>query len=209
MSRFLGKVLSSNVVGPQNTLNKTLALSTQSKTWLGVKRFVRKFYPGYFNFRYLNFIGGPTGYGPIFSYAFSSFKHVESPLLFEDSKIQELFETAEKARYLAASLVSVDCAELVTIDSFRENYPFTSAYAKIQKMIVNKDRYLEGTSGFYRDEIENSFRKLENYTQAYDACLLMASFAEEIKLFIQRLYNLPKINRFKRTLNKVFIKYLT
>ncbi len=78
----------------------------------------------YFNFRYLN----TTAFNsekPVYAYSLAKFSQVHSPLFFRESKMHELFESAEKGKYLSAVLTSIDTSELTTVDSYKENYPFT------------------------------------------------------------------------------------
>lgn len=73
-------------------------------------------------------------------------------------------------------------------------------FAKFNRMIKNKENYTKNLDGFYLTEVEKCFESLEKFCQVYSAIFMMASFAEEIKLFINRAYINPK----KVTLRSVF-----
>ena len=101
------------------------SLSNIPKCILSLKKALRGIWPGYFAFRYLNTFSIKS-YGPVGSYSMSHWKNVKSPLIFKESKYIELFEAAEKSKFIAASLISVDISEVnSSIDSYREGYPFT------------------------------------------------------------------------------------
>ena len=100
-------------------------LSSASNYIFSLKKALRGVWPGYFAFRYLNTFSIKS-FGPVGSYSVSRWKNVTSPLMFKESKYIELFEMAEKSKYIAANLVSVDIADVSSaIDSYREGYPFT------------------------------------------------------------------------------------
>jgi hypothetical protein len=92
---------------------------------LNLKKNLRNLWSGYFGFRYLNSFS-IKNLGPVSSFSVNRWKSVSSPLLFEETKYIELFEAAEKSKFIAASLLSVDICEVNTsLDSYREGYPFT------------------------------------------------------------------------------------
>jgi hypothetical protein len=67
-------------------------------------------------------------------------------------------------------------------------------------MIALKEKYTYNLDGYYLQEIENAFEKIENYCKVYTAIFQMASLAEEIKLLINRAYINPK----KKTVRHIF-----
>jgi hypothetical protein len=92
---------------------------------LELKNYFRNLWKGYFFYRYL-FKSPSKQLGPIFRYSEQNWSKVSSPLFFEESSYAELFESADKAKLIAASLLSVDISEVSSsIDSFREGYPYT------------------------------------------------------------------------------------
>jgi hypothetical protein len=90
---------------------------------------LRNLFKGYYNYRYLNSTGG-LNFGKYFQFSVDEYTKQPKALSFYDSKIQELFELADKSKFLGASLLSVSINELNIIDSYKENYPFT--------VIINK-----------------------------------------------------------------------
>jgi hypothetical protein len=100
-------------------------LPNTAKYTLFFKNKARSLWGGYFGFRYLAASSIKTN-GPVISYSYNRWKNNTSPLLFEESKFIELFEAADKSKLIAASLLSVDIADVNTsIDSYREGYPYT------------------------------------------------------------------------------------
>lgn len=71
--------------------------------------------------KYLGFQGNPS------IVDFNTYKHLGAlrPLWNHESRLQELFEMADKSKYVAANMVGVDFSEMITIDSYKEVYPFT------------------------------------------------------------------------------------
>ena len=55
-----------------------------------------------------------------------------------------------------------------------------------------------------KTEIEYCFKPIENYIQVYETTMLLNSFSEELKLFINRLYVTPK----RKNLKTLFVKNL-
>jgi len=93
--------------------------------YLRLKSFFRGLGSFYFNLRFLNVLRKPNN-GEVYKYSFNQWRHPNSPLIFQESKINDLFEYASKSRYLSSSLLAVDIAELTSsIDSYKEGYPFT------------------------------------------------------------------------------------
>jgi hypothetical protein len=82
----------------------------------------------YFKLRYLNLTNIDTN-GQVYKNSLDHYINNPSPLFYSESKMQELFEYSEKAKFLGASLVSIDIAETSTVDSYKENYPYTVTYA--------------------------------------------------------------------------------
>lgn len=91
---------------------------------LNFKKVVRGIYKGYFNLRYLN-TRSVFPFSQIFQYSADTHNKDTRPLLNHDSKMQELFEFSDKAKFLSASLLSISFNEVSTVDSYKENYPFT------------------------------------------------------------------------------------
>lgn len=95
---------------------------------LFIKSKLRSLWSGYFSFRYLNTtaLSNVNNYSPVFKYSFKKWQNPTSPLLFEESKYIELFEAADKSKYIASTLLTVDISEVSSVlDSYREGYPFT------------------------------------------------------------------------------------
>lgn len=46
-------------------------------------------------------------------------------------------ELAEKSKYLAANMVSIDICEIANLDNFKEAYPFTVRIVIIMFMLIN------------------------------------------------------------------------
>ena len=104
-------------------------LSKASANVFSFKKSLRNLWSGYFSFRYLNSFS-VKNFGPVSGFSFNRWKSVSSPLLFEETKYIELFEAAEKSKFIAASLLSVDISEVnSSLDSYREGYPFTVNYS--------------------------------------------------------------------------------
>lgn len=74
--------------------------------------------------RYLNVLFAPKK-GDIYKHSFKEYALPRTRLKFGDSKLEELFEMADKAEYLAASMLEIDLAELSSTDNFKENYTYT------------------------------------------------------------------------------------
>ncbi len=104
------------------------SLSKTSNYIFNIKQRLRNLWSGYFGFRYLNSTS-VKNFGQVFSFSYNRWRNVSSPLIFEESKYIELFEAADKSKFIAASLLSVDISEVnSSIDNFREAYPFTVTY---------------------------------------------------------------------------------
>ncbi len=114
-----------------NTLRKSLnnrnvfLTTPAAKFKLYFKSAFRTLFGWTFKYRYLNSSKMISGYGPVFKYSFDKYKNSSNPLFFEESRMIDLFETSEKVKYLSATLINVDSSELIVLDSFRENYPYT------------------------------------------------------------------------------------
>ncbi len=92
---------------------------------LKVKSMLRKtFGLTYFKFRYLNAMNVNLS-GQVYKNSFDYYTNNVSPLYFSESKMQELFELADKAKFLSASLIQIDIQEVNTIDNFKEGYQYT------------------------------------------------------------------------------------
>ncbi len=78
----------------------------------------------YFKYRYLNTLNLSLN-GQVYKNSIDHFINNPSPLNFPESKFQELFELADKVKFLSASLIQIDIMELNTMDSFKEGYPYT------------------------------------------------------------------------------------
>ena len=89
---------------------------------------VRGLWGGYFSFRYLNTnkLSDNKKYDAVLNYSFDKWRNPISPLFNKQSKFVELFEAADKSKFISASLIAVDISEVSSnIDSYREGYPFT------------------------------------------------------------------------------------
>ena len=85
----------------------------------------------YFRFRYLNAFGLNLNHGQIYKSALDYYKTNNSPLVFSESKMQELFEYSDKAKFLSASLISIDFSECGVLDNYKEGYPYTVILIKL------------------------------------------------------------------------------
>jgi hypothetical protein len=92
---------------------------------IGIKRvFRRTFGSIYFKFRYLN-ASNISLNGQVYKNSFDYYTNNVSPLYFSESKMQELFELADKAKFLSASLIQIDIQEVNTVDNHKEGYQYT------------------------------------------------------------------------------------
>ena len=91
----------------------------------------------YFKFRYLNTFNIGLN-GQVYKNSIDYYMKNPSPLNFPESKYQELFEIADKVKFLSASLIQIDINELNTVDSFKEGYPYTVIFS-----IKNRDHMLK------------------------------------------------------------------
>jgi len=89
-----------------------------------IRIYLKKLFPLYYNLRYLNvfYLSKP---GEIYKYSFEKYSNQRTTLFLEDSKFEELFELADKSEFLAASMLEIDLAEIISTDNFKENYTFT------------------------------------------------------------------------------------
>jgi hypothetical protein len=88
------------------------------------RNFRSLFGPLYYKLRYLNTNNVNTD-GQVYKTSMDHYINNPSSLFFSESKMQELFEYADKAKFLGASLLSIDISEINVIDSYKENYPYT------------------------------------------------------------------------------------
>ena len=110
-----------------NTICKSSKTSNinSSKNYLLLKSKLRSLWSSYFNFRYLN-VFSRVNNGEVYKYSFNDWKHPSSPLFFQETKFNDLFEFASKAKLLSASFLAVDVVEVsASIDNYKEGYPFT------------------------------------------------------------------------------------
>lgn len=115
-------------------VNDTTSKESQKLNYLQIIKYhLSRPYAFYFNIRYLNIIFTLNSLWPyqnikkgyIYKNSLREFGCGRTSLMFEDSKLEELFELADKAEYLAASMLEIDLAELNPTDNFKENYTFT------------------------------------------------------------------------------------
>lgn len=104
--------------------NSSSVMSPRTKNLIVLKNIVRSIGAKLYNFRYLNTLNFASD-KPVYAYSLFKYKHGNSPMFFRESKVHELFESSDKAKYLAATLISIDSSELGTVDSYKDNYPFT------------------------------------------------------------------------------------
>ena len=110
-----------------NTICKSSTASSKKSIskYLLVKSKLRGVWSSYFNFRYLN-IFSKSNNGQVYTHSFNDWRHPTSPLLFQESKFNDLFEFASKSKLISASLLAVDIIEVSgSIDCYKEGYPFT------------------------------------------------------------------------------------
>ena len=114
------KSSSNKICKSATTINKN-----STKNYLLLKSKLRNLWSSYFNIRYLNVFGRENN-GEVYKYSFNDWKHPSSPLFFQETKFNDLFEFASKAKLLSASLLTVDVVEVsASIDCYKEGYPFT------------------------------------------------------------------------------------
>lgn len=178
---------------------------------LTIKRTLRNtFGNNYFKLRYLNSMNVKLD-GQVYKNSIDSYTNNVSPLFFSESKIHELFEVADKAKFLSASLIQIDIQEVNTIDNYKEAYPYTvyinnyqTPYAKILKMIKYRDLYLMNQPDYLKVEIEKCFEKLENYIKVYETIFLLSSYSEDLKLYVGRLSNIKQKESLINIITKVY-----
>lgn len=169
-----------------------------------IKRLFRQSFGSfYFKFRYLNALNVNLK-GQVYKNSFDHYTKNISPLYFSESKMQELFELADKAKFLSASLIQIDIQEVSSIDNYKEGYTYTAPYAKFLKMLHYKELYLANDEPeYFKAEIEKCFDKLEEYVKVYEAIFLLSSYSEELKLYMGRLANLKQKESLLNILTKV------
>ncbi len=176
-----------------------------SRYSIGIKRLLRQTFGSfYFKFRYLNKSNISLN-GQVYKNSFEGYNNNLSPLFFSESKMQELFELADKAKFLSASLIQIDIQEINSVDNYKEGYLYTAPYAKFLKILRYKDLYLTNEPDYFKAEIEKCFEKLENYIRVYETMFLLSSFSEEIKLFQGRLANIKQKESLINIITKVII----
>jgi hypothetical protein len=90
-----------------------------------IKRLLRQTFGSfYFKFRYLNALN-VNFKGQVYKNSFENYSKNISPLYFSESKVQELFELADKAKFLSASLIQIDIQEVNSVDNYKEGYQYT------------------------------------------------------------------------------------
>jgi hypothetical protein len=120
---FQGKPIFKNFLSKIE--NSDYFTKTLQKVNLSYKQNIRKFFgPIYFKLRYLNLTNIDTN-GQVYKNSLDHYINNTSSLFFSETKIQELFEYSEKSKFLSASLLEIDVSELATVDSYKENYPYT------------------------------------------------------------------------------------
>ncbi len=89
-----------------------------------IKNNYRRLFLFYYNLRYLNvlFLRKKK---EIYRFSYENFVKSRAFIFMQDSKFEELFEMADKAEYLAASMLEIDLSEVNPSDNFKENYIFT------------------------------------------------------------------------------------
>jgi hypothetical protein len=108
------------------------------------KTFRNLFGAFYFKLRYLNLTNIETN-GQVYKHSLDYYINNTNSLFFTESKMQELFEYSDKAKFLSASLLSIDISEINTIDSFKENYPYTVLLLNPGAICkIPKDPFTEG-----------------------------------------------------------------
>ena len=63
--------------------------------------------------------------GEIYDHSYKKYFFQSNFFFNEETRMHELFELAGKADFIAASMLQVDFSELSSVDTFKENYPFT------------------------------------------------------------------------------------
>jgi len=108
-----------------NTICKMASSDKSIKRYQFLKTKLRSLWGGFYNVRYLNVFQRPNN-GSVYQYSYNKWINPTSPLLFQESKFSDLFEYASKSKYLSASMLAVDITEVSSsIDTYKENYPFT------------------------------------------------------------------------------------
>ena len=112
-----------------NCLKSSAICNSSSKKYINnyicLKSKIRGLWSSYFNLRYLNIFRKPNK-GIVYQHSFNQWKNPASPLVFQESKFDDLFEYASKSKLLSASMIDVDIVEVSgSIDNYKEAYPFT------------------------------------------------------------------------------------
>lgn len=83
-------------------------------------------------------------------------------------------------------------------------------YAKFHQILNKKQYYLQlDDDDYYKEEVNNCLKDLENFNKVYDTVFLLSSFSEEVKMFSQRIYNHPQKLFIKTALATVSILTIT
>ena len=119
-----------------------------------------------------------------------------------DQYVNEIFEMKDKSKYIAASLVSKDITELGSLDNFKEDYPYTSSYARCLNLLKSRSYIEKKQPEYIRQDLAKAFSSIENYIKVYETIFLLNSFSEELKLLIQRIYINPQTTGLKQLMNR-------
>ncbi len=90
--------------------------------------------------RYLN-IYAKSNTGDIYKYSFERFTRHKTQLYFEESKFEELFELADKAIYLSASMLEIDISEIDSMDNFKECFTFTVNMILFFSLVISFSKF--------------------------------------------------------------------
>jgi hypothetical protein len=106
-----------------NLTNLFSPYATSAKTILQWKSWFRQRFQNLYHYKYGGFTYDPNN--SLSRYMYSKYINVSTSMFNSESRMQELFEMSDKSKYVAAHLVNLDCAELIAIDNYKENFPYT------------------------------------------------------------------------------------
>lgn len=89
---------------------------------------INKFLPYFYNLRYFGVFNVRNKLNPnnhIYENSFSQNFNQSNFIVGNETKMHELFELSEKSDLFSASMLQVDISEISSVDTYKENYPFT------------------------------------------------------------------------------------
>jgi hypothetical protein len=87
-------------------------------------------FPQIYNIRYLGLFT-KNHPGEIYKHSFESQYKYSNFFFNEESRMNELFELADKSDLFSSSMLQIDISELSSVDNYKESYPFTVIILKL------------------------------------------------------------------------------